>query len=113
MAIPSTYEDPKGLSLLESMAAGTPVLAPRRGTYTEIMERTQGGPLLEDGSVEAIVEALFELTGNAGLRETLGRRGFEGVRAEYGARRMAEKAATVYSRLADPAREAMHEVRAG
>lgn len=109
LSIPAIYDDPKGLSLLESMAAGTPVLVPRRGTYTEIVERTQGGPLLDSGkenvSVEHLAEALRELVSDDGLREMLGRKAFESVRVQYGARRMAEKAAGIYASLAGPAGE--------
>ena len=107
MSIPAIYDDPKGLSLLEAMAAGTPVLVPRRGTYTEIVERTQGGPLLDvDGmsvSVDSLTDQLTDLVCNAAKRESLGRKAFHAVRAEYGANRMAEKAARVYASLADPA----------
>ncbi len=112
MSIPAIYDDPKGLSLLEAMAAGTPVLAPRRGTYTEIVERTQGGPLLEFGSesvsIEHLSETLIELVRDPARREALGRKAFDAVRREYGARRMAEKAAEVYSSLADPAGKIVH-----
>ena len=44
-AVPATYDDPKGLSLIEAMACGVPVVAARRGTYIELIERTGGGVL--------------------------------------------------------------------
>ncbi|MEO8027321.1 MAG: glycosyltransferase family 4 protein [Bryobacteraceae bacterium] len=107
MCIPAIYDDPKGLSLLESMAAGTPVIAPRRGTYTEIVERTQGGILLEEGSVETLTDALTALVTGHDHRHRVGRAAFDGVRGAYGARRMAEKAASVYAQLCDPAAQSV------
>src|SRR5262249_38075206 len=35
-SVPSTYHDPKGLSILEAMACGTPVVQPRHGAYPEM-----------------------------------------------------------------------------
>ena len=31
------------MSLIEAMACGVPIVAPRRGTYTELLTRTGGG----------------------------------------------------------------------
>ena len=44
--MPATYAEPKGLSLLEAMANGVPVVQPRRGAFPEIVERTGGGLLV-------------------------------------------------------------------
>ena len=35
--VPATYDDPKGMSLIEAMACGVPVVAARRGSYTELL----------------------------------------------------------------------------
>ena len=45
LSVPATYDEPKGLFLLEAMAAGVPVVQPRRGAFTEIVEKTGGGLL--------------------------------------------------------------------
>lgn len=37
--VPTTYEEPKGLFLLEAIAAGTPYLQPNHGAFPEIHER--------------------------------------------------------------------------
>jgi glycosyltransferase involved in cell wall biosynthesis len=46
LSVPSTYEEPKGIFLFESMANGTPVVQPRRGAYVEIVGKTRGGVLV-------------------------------------------------------------------
>ena len=47
LSVPATYEEPKGLFLLEAMATGVPVVQPRRGAFPEIVETTGGGLLVE------------------------------------------------------------------
>ena len=39
MSVPATYDEPKGIFLLEAMAIGVPVVQPRRGAFPEIVER--------------------------------------------------------------------------
>ena len=40
-SMPSPYADPKGLSLLEAMANGVPVVQPSRGAFPEIVGKTK------------------------------------------------------------------------
>ena len=47
LSVPATYDEPKGMFLLEAMAAGVPVVQPRRGGFIEIVEKTGGGLLVE------------------------------------------------------------------
>ena len=99
-AVPATYDDPKGLPLLEAMACGVPTIVPRRGTYTEFVERTGGGVLVPPDDLDALTEALAELAADPDRRRELGRRGAAGVREHYTADTMALRALDVYSRVA-------------
>ena len=47
LCVPATYDEPKGIFLLEAMANGVPVVQPRRGAFPEILEKTGGGILVE------------------------------------------------------------------
>ena len=98
-AVPATYDDPKGLGLVEAMACGVPVLAARRGTYTELVQRTGGGVLVEPEDVDAVAVALESLHQDSARRAEIGRRGAAGVRQHYTADAMAERALDVYTRL--------------
>lgn len=98
-AVPATYDDPKGLGLVEAMACGVPVLAPRRGTYTELIERTGGGVLVEPEDVDAFSSELNELHRNDKRRAELSQCGAAGVRQHYTADIMAQRALDVYTRL--------------
>jgi glycosyltransferase involved in cell wall biosynthesis len=99
LSVPEYYADPKGLFLLEAMAAGIPVVQPRRGAFTEIIEATGGGILVEPDNPEHLAQGLLQLWKDPALRAELGRRGYEGVRAQYSAGRMAESALAVYRLL--------------
>ncbi len=97
--VPAEYDDPKGLSLIEAMACGVPVVAPRRGTYTELIERTGGGVLVEPEDSAAIERVLAALAADPERRAELGRRAAEGVRARYSTDEMTTRALEVYARL--------------
>ena len=97
--VPAEYDDPKGLSLIEAMACGVPVVAPRRGTYTELVERTGGGVLVEPEDDGALEQALAALAADPDRRAELGRRAAEGVRARYSTDEMTTRALDVYARL--------------
>lgn len=98
-SMPATYAEPKGLTLLEAMAAGVPVVQPRHGSFPEIIERTGGGLLVEANDAASLAESLYTLYQNPELTADLGRHGAAGVRKHYGVAQMAERAIEVYSSL--------------
>ena len=97
--VPAVYDDPKGIALLEAMACGVPVVAPRRGTYTELLERTGGGVLVEPENLAALEETLQRLAGDRALLAELGQRAAAGVREHYTTSEMTTRALDVYERL--------------
>jgi glycosyltransferase involved in cell wall biosynthesis len=100
LCVPATYDEPKGLFLLEAMANGVPVIQPRRGAFPEIVEKTGGGILVEPDDTASLAEGIFRLWKEPELLAQLGRRGVEGVREHYSARRMAARALEVYGMIA-------------
>ena len=100
LSVPSTYDEPKGIFLLEAMANGVPVVQPRRGAFPEILERTGGGILVEPDNPGSLAEGLLSLWKDPARRAELGSRGARGVRAYYNVSRMAETAREVYGKIA-------------
>jgi glycosyltransferase involved in cell wall biosynthesis len=100
LSVPATYDEPKGIFLLEAMACGIPVVQPRRGGFSEIVENTGGGLLVEPDDAESLAEGLLRVYRDPALAETLGRRGFEKVREHYSVARMADRAIDVYEEMA-------------
>jgi len=97
LSVPATYDEPKGMFVLEAMASGVPVVQPRRGGFTEIVERTGGGLLVERDNTDALTEGLQALVGDRELRSTLADRAFYGVREHYDVAVSATRMADVYS----------------
>ena len=83
LSVPATYDEPKGMFLLEAMASGVPVVQPRRGAFTEIVQRTGGGLLATPDDPSSIAESLERLLRDQGLRQRLATEGYDGVRAHY------------------------------
>jgi glycosyltransferase involved in cell wall biosynthesis len=99
LSVPATYDEPKGLPLLEAMACGVPVVQPRRGAFTEIVERTGGGLLVEPDNADALADGLYRLWQDRTLRAQLGQRGHAGVRAHYTIEQAANRLIQVYEGL--------------
>lgn len=98
-SMPATYAEPKGLTLLEAMASGVPIVQPQHGSFSEIIERTGGGILVAANEAESLAEGLYSLYKNSEMAADLGRKGAVGVREHYGVARMAERAIEVYGSL--------------
>ena len=105
LSVPSPRPTQKGQFLLEAMASGVPVVQPRLGVFTEVVESTGGGILTEAGDIDALVQALLALSENIDRRRRLGAAGYEGVRARYGVAQMSARVLEVYRLLlGEPAR---------
>jgi glycosyltransferase involved in cell wall biosynthesis len=96
-SVPATYDEPKGMSLLEAMASGVPVVQPRRGSFTEIVERTGGGLLVDGAEAESVASGLHSLIESPSLIAELSQRAFAGVREHYGVSNMARRAIEAYA----------------
>lgn len=99
LSVPATYDEPKGIFLLEALACGAPVVQPGRGGFTEIVEKTGGGILVEPDDVESLAEGILKLYEDRALARELGRKGSEGVREHYSVARMADSALEAYEEL--------------
>ncbi len=99
LSVPATYDEPKGVFLLEAMASGVPVVQPRRGAFTEIVEKTGGGLLVAPDDPAALAEGLYTLWQDRVRGRSLGERGAHGVREHYSIARSADRLIDVYQRL--------------
>ena len=99
LSVPATYNEPKGIFLLEAMACGIPVVQPRRGGFTEIVEKTGGGLLVEADDLNSLADGLLKINQDASLAAELSENGFRNVREFYSVARMADSALDVYQSL--------------
>ena len=99
LSVPSPRPTQKGQFLLEAMASGVPVVQPRLGVFTEVVEQTGGGILTEADNVDALVRGLRALAENLDRRRQLGAAGYDGVRARYGTAQMVARVTGIYQSL--------------
>jgi glycosyltransferase involved in cell wall biosynthesis len=97
LSVPATYDEPKGMFLLEAMASGVPVVQPRRGAFTEIVERTGGGLLVDPKETDALSDGIARVLTDRALAGELSRRAYEGVRAHYSIAASAARLLDVYT----------------
>jgi glycosyltransferase involved in cell wall biosynthesis len=79
LCVPTEHEEPKGLFVLEALAAGVPVVQTARGAFPELIETTGGGLLVPPGDTQALADALQRLVHDPQLRLSLGQSGRSAV----------------------------------
>ena len=87
-------------ALPQALAAARPVLAYDCDGANEVCREGKTGFLITPGDTRALTEQLLKLAANPSLRESLGRRGQEFVRANFSAERMVDELHALYLRLA-------------
>lgn len=98
LSVPTVYKEPKGLFVLEALAAGVPVVQPRHGAFPELLERIPGGVLVEPENPLDLADKLAELLGDVDGCRRLGQQGLQVVHQEYNADEMAAATWEVYRR---------------
>ena len=99
MSVPTVYRESKGLSVLEAMANGVPVVQPAHGAFPELIEDTGGGLLFEPEDPVSLADAMRRLIKNPALAEELGGNGHHAVQHRYHADAMAENTLRLYEEL--------------
>ena len=102
MSMPATYDEPKGVTLLEAMACGIPLVQPRRGAFTEIVENTGGGLLVQPDDPRSLADGILKIAHDRQLATELSANGFRGVREHYTAAHMADKVLEAYESVICP-----------
>jgi glycosyltransferase involved in cell wall biosynthesis len=97
MSVPVRKHDGYGLYLLESNAAGVPVLQPETGAFPEILSITGGGITYSDDTVDALASSLIKLFNDNDLRMQLGEKGRENVLKELSLSGMSDRLSVAYS----------------
>lgn len=111
MSLPATYDEPKGVSLLEAMACGVPLVQPRRGAFTEIVEKTGGGLLVHPDDPVSLAEGILQIARNKEMATEFGANGFRGVRELYSAAYMADRLLEAYEGVGESMKSGAEEVR--
>jgi len=102
-SVPAPYREPKGISILEALASGIPVVQPDHGACPEWVNATQGGLLHRPNDSADLAEKLATLLRDADLRKCLGRQGRQGILEKFSSEQMASATLSVLRRLTQKA----------
>jgi len=97
-SVPTAYRESKGLSILEAMASGVPVVQPAHGIFPEYVHCTGGGLLVPPDSPEALADGLLQLVREPAQRAELGHNGREAVHRHFSDDAMAAATLHEYER---------------
>lgn len=97
--VPTIYREPKGLSVLEALANGVPVVQPAHGAFPELLEATRGGLLFEPGNLDDLVAKWESLLRDPDARLRLAIAGQTKVRESYSSQAMAEQTLRLFDSM--------------
>jgi len=103
LVLPSANEGTP-VSVIEALAAGTPVVATRVGGVPDVVREGEEGFLVETGATDDLAERLCRLAGDAELRQRLGQSGRERVLKRYSVERLLDDVDRLYRELLREAR---------
>ena len=98
-SVPATYREPKGISILEALASGVPVVQPEHGAYPEWVCATQGGLLHRPHDSADLAEKLAVLLRDANLRRRMGEQAQQAAWEQFSSERMAVATLDVFRQL--------------
>jgi glycosyltransferase involved in cell wall biosynthesis len=91
LSTPAFYGETFGLYLIEGMAAGVPIVQPPVAAFPEIIEKSKGGLLSEDTSVDSLALTIEGLLMDSGQRKAFGEAARASVHSYYSVERMAKE----------------------
>jgi glycosyltransferase involved in cell wall biosynthesis len=98
-SVPAPYREPKGISILESLASGVPVVQPDHGAYPEWVHATRGGLLHQPDDSLDLADKLAILLRDANLRRQMGLQGRREIFEKFSSERMASATLAVFQKL--------------
>ncbi|WP_164100684.1 glycosyltransferase family 4 protein [Candidatus Laterigemmans baculatus] len=102
LCVPTVYEEPKGLFVLEALAAGVPVIQPNHGAFPELLASTGGGLLVPPGDLLALADAFESLSADRPHCTALGRTGCQNVHRNHTIEAQAERVERILQSLRSP-----------
>lgn len=99
LSVPTLKPEAFGLFLLEALASGVPVVAPRHGGFTEIVEATGGGLICQPNDVHSLTDALARLLTDRPYANRLALEGRKAVLENFTSKRMAQKIIRVFEKV--------------
>ena len=100
--LPTPRAEAKGLSAIEALAAGVPVVASNHGSFPELLDGERAGLLHAPGDPADLARAIVAILDDESHASRLGRHGHALARSRYSADSMAAAHEAMYASLARP-----------
>ena len=94
---PSNWGEPFGLTNLEAMASGLPVIAAKRGGIPEAVG--DAGMLIDPEDIDSLADSIIQLLGDSQLRASLGHKARKRVEEQFTWQRMASEMRAILEEL--------------
>lgn len=101
---PAYWQEPFGLSIIEAMAAGKPVIATRVGAVPEIVRENENAILVRPKDADEISNALRQLLASEDLRRRFGENSARIAKEKFSLAVMTDKILKVYEEVVANAR---------
>ncbi|QDV22438.1 GDP-mannose-dependent alpha-(1-6)-phosphatidylinositol monomannoside mannosyltransferase [Aureliella helgolandensis] len=99
LCVPTSYQEPKGLFVLEALAAGVPYVQPAHGAFPELHAKHAGGHLFDPESPAELSERLEQVLADLPAARALGAEGRRRVFAHSTTIHEAERMAQLLQQL--------------
>ena len=96
---PSTASEPFGLTMLEALASGKPMIVTEAGGMPEIIKDSVNGFIVPVKDFESLASRIIQLLANNDLRERLGYTGRQMVELQYTKQIIAENTLRLYRKF--------------
>lgn len=108
---PSIWEEPLGLTILEAMAAGTPVVATKRGGIISVIKHGENGFFVNARNSKQIAETVNMLLLNDKLRREISKSAAKTIADNFTWEKIAAQFEEIYSKFTYSTTEYLHVVR--
>ena len=95
----TSFNEGTPVSLIESLAANKPVVSTNVGGVANVVQENVTGFLTKTSELDIFSQHVKNLVANRGLRDQMGRKGFESVNQKFGYERLVEDVRQLYWQL--------------
>ena len=108
---PSIWEEPLGLTMLEAMAAGTPVVATKRGGIVSVIKDGENGFFVRARNSKQIAETVNMLLLDDALREKISKNAAKTISDNFTWKEIANQFEEIYSKFTYSTTEYLNVVK--
>lgn len=98
LLLPSYYES-FGISIIEAMASGLPIIASNVGAIPEIIKHSYNGFIIEPGDIDSLYKYILFLLQNKELAKQMGNRNYLEARNKYDGNVVIKKLVDIYDAI--------------